>query len=275
MKKILLACDGKNFSNAAFNFLETLNETEPILVAGAFFISVDYRILVPSSIYPDPGPIIELVEEEKENVENTVKLFEEKCVRSGIEYTLHEEGRSWDINTLAKESRFSDLLVVSEELFFKNWGPDQPNHFMRQVLHHAECPVIVIPESYKTIDRILIAYDGTPQSVFTLKIFSLVFPNFKDLETNIIYIKDDENDEIPDLKYLEEYAGRHFQNLNIEKLHFNAAEYFTEWAQYSKNGLLVTGAFSRSGLSNLLRESFVEKLVKEHAMPVFIAHSSN
>jgi nucleotide-binding universal stress UspA family protein len=273
MKKIVLACDGKNFSDAVFSFLKELNETEPILLTGAFFLSVDYRILIPSSIYPDPGPVADLIAEERAKAINSVQLFKEKCHSNCINFGLHQEGKSWDITALARESRFSDLVIISEELFFGNWGDHQPNHFMRQVLHEAECPVIVIPENYTTIERILIAYDGKPQSVFALKLFSLLFPNLKDLETNIVYVKDDENEHIPDVEYLEEYACRHFTNLNIEKLHFDASTELTKWIQDKKKALLVTGAFGRSGLSNLLRASFVEKLIKEHSVPVFIAHN--
>lgn len=273
MKKIVLACDGKNFSSAVFTFLEQLNETEPILLTGAFFLSVDYRILIPSSIYPDPEPLAELVAEERVNVIKSIELFKEKCRSSGIKYRLHEEGKSWDIIALVRKSRFSDLLVVSEELFFKSWGSKQPNHFMRQVLHDSECPVIVIPENYTTIKKIVAAYDGKRQSVFALKLFSLLFPQFKKLETTIVYIKDDENDRIPDVEYLEEYVTRHFPNANIEKLHFDASKHLAEWVQSTKNTLLVTGAFSRSGLSSLVKESFVEHLIKEHRVPVFIANN--
>ncbi|WP_018617465.1 universal stress protein [Segetibacter koreensis] len=273
MKTIVLACDGKNFSNAAFAFIKSLNEAEPILLTGAFFLSIDYRILIPSSLYPDPGPIAELVAKERVNAMNSVELFKQKCISNGIEYRLHEEGKSWEINDLVKESRFSDLLVMSEELFFKDWEARQPNHFMRQVIHNAECPVMVIPENYKTIEKILVAYDGKRQSLFALKLFSLLFPNFSNLEINIVYIDNDGKDSIPDIEYLEEYACRHYTNVNIEKLHFDTSNHFVDWVHYSKNALLVTGAFSRSGLSNLFRESFVEKLIKDHCIPVFIAHN--
>ncbi|WP_018612992.1 universal stress protein [Segetibacter koreensis] len=274
MKKVLFVCDGKNFSTGAFDFIKSLNETEKILLTGIIFLSIDYRILIPTSIYPDFAPLASLVEDENENVENTIKVFKEDCVKNGIEYRLHEAGQSWNVIDLVKESRFSDLLVISEEMFFKNWGGEQPNHFMRQVMHYAECPVMVIPENYIPIEKIMIAYDGKRQSLFALKLFSLLFPAFSNLQTTIIYIKNEENENIPDIEYLEEYTSRHFPNLNIEKLHASASKNLSDSIQLGKDTLLVTGAFSRSALSNLLKESFVEKTIERHSVPVFIAHSS-
>src|SRR5207253_53378 len=147
------------------------------------------------------------------NVNKTVELFKEDCITNGIEYHVHDAGKSWNIIELAKESRFSDLLVISEEMFFRNWGAEQPNHFLRQVLHHAECPVMIVPENYTTIEKVLVAFDGKADALFALKSFSMLFPALSDLETNMVYIGDEEDEKIPDLEYLEEYAARHFSNL--------------------------------------------------------------
>src|SRR3954466_2556653 len=153
MKKVLFICDGRNFSKAAFDFIKSLNEAEAILVTGVFYLSVDFRILIPSSIYPDPDPLVASVEDESEQVKSTVELFKEDCIKNGIEYRLHETGKPWSVGDFVRETRFSDLMVLSEEMFFRNWGGDQPNHFMRQALRRAECPVIIIPECYTKIEK--------------------------------------------------------------------------------------------------------------------------
>lgn len=272
MKKILFIADGKNFSKGAFDFIKLLNETENVLVTGVFYLSGDSRILIPTSLYPDPQPLAMLVEDERENVQDTIELFKEECKRNGIEYRLHDKGKFWNAIELAKESRFSDLMVISQEKFFRNCGPEQPNHFMRQLMHNAECPVMIIPENFTAIEKVLVAYDGKANALFALKLFSMLFPSLSNLETNIIIIDEKENEEVRDLEYLEEYGARHFAKLNIEKLSFDPEKYLTDWIFFRKNALLVTGAFGRSGLSNLLKESFVEHIIKEHNVPVFIAH---
>jgi hypothetical protein len=272
MKKVVFIADGENFSKGAFDFIKWLNETEQLLVVGIFYLSIDSRIFIPTALYPDPEPLAMLVEDERKNVQGTIELFKEDCKRNGIEYRLHDEGKLWDVIELAKKSRFSDLMVVSEEKFFRNWGTEQPNHFMRQLMHNAECPVMIIPANFTAIEKVLIAYDGNAEALFALKLFSMLFPSLASLETNIIFINEKESEEIPDLEYLEEYAARHFSKLNIEKVSFDPEKYLTDWIFFRKNALLVTGAFGRSGLSNLLKESFVEHIIKEHDVPVFIAH---
>jgi len=50
MKKVLLICDEANFSKAAFKFINSLDGVEKNLVTGVFYLSVDFRLLIPSSI---------------------------------------------------------------------------------------------------------------------------------------------------------------------------------------------------------------------------------
>lgn len=272
MKKILFVCDGKNFSKASFNFIKLLNQTEKIVVAGVFYLSVDVRILFPTSLYPDPEPLSELIEREKDQVKETVRLFVNSCTASGIEYRLHEKGAAWSLNAVVKESRFSDVLVLSEELFFADWGLQQPNHFMREVLRNAECPVIIIPERFKGIDKVLIAYDGKAEAVLALKLFSMLFPGFSNLAATIFYVGKQDNENIPDVDLLSEYASGHYSNIRIEKLHIDSAKSLPQWIGGADNAIVVTGAYSRSALSTLFRESFIEKIIKEHCAPVFVAH---
>jgi nucleotide-binding universal stress UspA family protein len=39
-----------------------------------------------------------------------------------------------------------------------------------------------------------------------------------------------------------------------------------------RSALLVSGSYGRSGLSQLFKKSFVNEIIAEHRLPVFIAH---
>ena len=72
--------------------------------------------------------------------------------------------------------------------------------------------------------------------------------------------------------FIEEWASRHFSNLTITSLKMDAGKYFATWMGDKKESLLVSGSFSRSGVSQLLRKSFVKEVIEAHKVPVFIAH---
>ena len=121
---------------------------------------------------------------------------------------------------------------------------------------------------------IIVAFDGKKESVFALKQFSNLFPEYDELPIEFVYIKDEETDDVPDMDLLKEYTNAHYDASNITKLHFHPGKSFNAWLKNKKNTLLISGSFSRSGASMLLRRSFVEKIIKNNTGPVFIAHNS-
>ncbi len=273
MKKIILAADGKNFPVGAFEFIKELNQSEGLLLTGAFLHAINFEEFLPGVFANYPGPVIDFIEEEKLLVKKQVQHFEELCKRNGIEYRVHEESMNWDIEDLAKETRFADMMIMSEELFCNEFSQGEPNSFMQQTIHRSECPVVCVPEKFKPFNKVVFAYDGKKDSMYALKQFCHLFPQFSKKETNIVYAKEGEDDVIPDMGYLEEYAGRHFENLNFEKLPFNGKKHFGEWAKEKDDILLVSGSYGRSGLSTSFNKSFVEDIIREHHIPVFIAHN--
>ena len=273
MKKIILACDGENFPKGAFEFVKELQQQEPVLLIGAFLHPVNFEIFLPGVFATYGGPAPEFLEEQKVQFEKNIHLFSELCERNGIEYRVHEESYNWNIKDLTTESRFADLMAMSEELFYTETNIREPNSFMQQAIHEAECPVMLFPETFRTFNKIVIAYDDKKECMFALKQFCSLFSQFKNMETTIIYSSEDATNNIPGLIYLEEYAGRHFRNLNFEKLHLKDKQYFETWTEENTDSLLVSGSYSRSLLSTSFNKSFVEDIIHEHHIPLFIAHN--
>ena len=272
MKKFVLLSDGKNFSTKTFDFIRSLHEKEPFLLTGAFFHSINYALLIPNTFAADSGPYQSFTKEQHNLYVKGINDFQTSCIQHHIEYRVHQESEEWNINDLVKESRFADLLIVCGELFFADHTQKQPNEFLRDVLNAAECPVLVVPEHMKPIQRISVAYDGKKESMYALKMFCNVFAQFTDLPVDIDYWVEKTDDEIPDLEYLEEFAGRHFSNINFGERYFDARKYLATWTNYNKNSLFVCGAYHRSGISNWFRKSFAEEIIKQHSVAVFIAH---
>lgn len=273
MKKIIIASDGNNFPKGAFEFIKSLQQTEPVLLVGAFLHSVNFEEFIPGMLALSNGPAAKFIREEKADFETCICLFEEACRRNGIEYRVHEESNSWNINDLAKETRFADMMIMSEELFCTGMNMAEPNVFMQQAIHKAECPVMLFPENYLPFKKLIIAYDGKKESMFALKQFCNLFPQHTNMETTVVYSNPENNEDIPDMIYIEEYAGRHFSNLNFEKLHFKGKEYFESWTKENNDSLVISGSYSRAGFFVSLNKSFIDDIIREHRVPLFIAHS--
>ena len=274
MKKILFLCDGDNFPKGAFRFIKQIRENEIVLAKGLFFTAVDAEQMVSISFMPIAEPFVKLKEQEKMLVLKSQEKFSEECESHGIKYQIYPDTGEWDRDLFTNESRFADLVVMSEELFCLDALRAQPNYFMEETLRSSECPVVVVPENFQKIDRLAVAYDGGKEGMFALKQFVYLFPDYVDLPADFVHFKNVADDGIPDRELLQEYTSTHFESLYASKLHFDPKKYFSSWLENKKNVLLVAGSYSRSVYSNVFRHSFAGDLIAKHTCPIFIAHFS-
>jgi len=274
MKKILFLCDGSRCPKGAFEFVKLLNDEESVYLKGLFFDAIDFKQLIPVSYMPLAEPYIKLKSAEKETALRCMELFKKDCAVNDIRNVSVFEHKEWNREILINETRFADALMLSGELFYNEVSVAQPNLYLQEALHCSECPVIAVPESFKSVDSVVVAYDGKKESMLAFKQFCYLMPQFAELPIEIVYIREEKSHEIPDLELLREFTRLHFNSSAVSKLHFNAYKDFTKWVKERKNTLIVAGAFGRSSISNLIRSSFTHKVIHDHQFPLFIAHNN-
>jgi len=211
-------------------------------------------------------------DEETAAIEKNVAKFEALCDRNMIEYRVHRDFTDFALAALIKESRFADLLIIGSESFYENLGLNELNESVKDALHGSECPVLVVPEKFEFPQSNFLAYDGSDDSVFAIKQFAYLFPELCINDTLLIYAQEDNNIEIPDQHYIEELSVRHFPTLSLSKLDINPRQFFTKWIAKQKGAILISGAFNRSIFSVMFRKSFIRDVIRDHKLPVFVAH---
>lgn len=273
MRKILIPFDGTQYSQGAINFAKSLNEAERISVTGLFLPLVSMASLWS---YADPmtgatySPLLE--EGSAELVDSNIKRFEEFCSKHKIRHQVNKAMYDFAMPELRKETRFADLVILGSETFYHNVDGEIPGEYLKEALHFAECPVIVVPETYVFPEKNILAYDGSESSVFAIKQFMYLFPELAENPTLLVTTSNAPSDlanQDPDIHGL---VSAHFGNISFLNLQIDPKKYFATWMSESKNSILVCGAFSRSLISQILRQSFVEDVLRDHKIPVFISH---
>ncbi len=273
MKKILLVFDGINFSEGAFEFARKLNEKSKILATAVFVPQVNYANLWSYAGTAGTGVSIPMIEDDDaELVEKNIERFESLCRDNEIEFRVHKDFYDFALPELRRETRFADVVILGSESFYSNIGIGEPNEYLKMALHDVECPIVIVPEKFAFPENNILAYDGSDSSVYAIKQFAYLFPEFTKQPTILVYSKDEYEDEIPKMEYIEELAGRHFPDLTITKLHLDAKNFFADWIRSKENAILVSGSFGRSSLSRVFKKSFIKDVIRDHKLPVFITH---
>jgi hypothetical protein len=272
MKKIIIPFDGGHFSKGAFEFANGLQTIKPVLLSGIFLPRIDYaRFFFFPTAFSSSAYISVLEDFNGEDIEGNAKQFAQLCKKNFIEYRVHKDLFESPIAQLTKETRFADLMIIGGETFYKSAIEYGTHDYLKDALHSTECPVIIVPEEFIFPSHLVLAYDGSASSVFAIKQFACLFPELCYLKTILVYAGD-EKQKLPDQVLIEELAARHFKDLSITNLTIDHKHDINSWLGRYKNSLVVSGSFGRSRLSELFSRSFIMDAIKDHKIPVFIAH---
>lgn len=277
MKKILVAFDGLKYKESAALFAISLAAHMRSHLTGIFLNDVTYHSF---KIYDvDNGRLLS----EKE-VENGVKgdlevrkkalqAFEEICRLHKQQY-LARENRDIALPELVHESIYTDLLVINSGEKFTHYPENRPSGFLRELLELTLCPVILAPDNVEPIKKALLLYDGTPASMYAIKMFCQLMAGYNHLDVEVLSVKKaDDSLHMKDNMRLKEYIKKHFPDTTFTVVKGNIRlKIIAELKKEKSDTLVVLGAYKRGIVSRWFKPSMADILLSTVKLPLFIAH---
>jgi hypothetical protein len=274
MKKLLFTCDGNHFSHSLFAFAASINKQEKIWLKGVFLPSMDYSRL-PAFAYVNSYEGFlppDFYEQEEKLMDQSIKQFEDLCQEHQISHSTYKHTGFDALQGLLDETRFADGVLVQSKNFFSAMDGGQPNAELNQLLHSTECPVFLIPEMFEEPKNIIFAYDGERSCMAAIKHLGMVMKNYKKLPLTIISFSVPSGERPPYEKLIAEYIGCHYKKFIIKVVDSDGADYLDHWLAEYPSPLIITGSYSRSGLSRTFKKSFISTELNDQKFPIFLFH---
>ncbi|MEO6894911.1 MAG: universal stress protein [Ginsengibacter sp.] len=277
-KKFLAVFDGFKFSKSTMDYAIQLTKESDAFLVGVFldeFIYRSYSVSKVISSYKNDEEILKQMDaKDQQKRDETVRQFEQACGEAGIMYSFHRN-KGIAIQELKQESIFADLIIINDTETFNRFAEDPPTRFIKELLSDVQCPVLIVPDKFRPIDKVTLLYDGGPSSVFAIKMFSYLFGNITDTLVEVFTVKDKmEGSHLPNNKLMREFIKRHFPKANFILQKGNSEEQILGHLRYHKgNELVVLGAYRRTEISRWFKTSMADILMKELDTPLFIAHN--
>lgn len=277
MKKIIAAIDGLKYSESTAQYAAQMTREINGHLVGVFNESPDYHDYAIYDLAFEDAPLQdglpELDEHDKITRAAAVANFTETCRTAQINSSIHRDKRA-AMPQLLYESIFADLLVIDKHETFSRFDQDLPTSFIRNLLENAQCPVLVVPREFESIEKIILLYDGGPSSVYAIKMFSYLLSPFKKMPVEVLSVKPAGHDlHLPDNRLMKEFMKRHFPQAAYK---VTQGEPASEIIKYLKNRhqdeLVVLGAYQRGMVSRWLKTSMADILMTQLKTPLFIAH---
>src|SRR5678809_601441 len=191
MKRILLVLNAQQPDISSIDFACCIARLRNTKLTG-LFIENPYLELIPVDIdgpsYFEPNKKIDNVAVITDT-DQSVRLFKDECKLRGINPEICiDQGEP--LQEISFESRFADILIIDPGISFYKRDEPLPSHIVKEILARAECPVLLAPGKFKESDEIVFCYDGSASSVFAIKQFAYLFPEFADKKAILLQVND-------------------------------------------------------------------------------------
>jgi nucleotide-binding universal stress UspA family protein len=278
MKKLSAVFDGLKFSEGTMRYAIRMAADDNALLTGVFLESFLYHSFHLFDMVGSQGvskvKLKHLLEKDRETRLNAASRFQEQCRQIEVQCTIHHD-KIFALDDLIKESIYSDLMLIGAHETVSNVTEAPPTTFVCDFLAEAQCPVMVVPRKYTDIQKVILLYDGSPSSVFAVKMFNYLLPFLRERETEVVYVSQDEtHKELPEKQLIREFIRCHYPKADYKILVGNPEDEIISYLKKAElNTMVVMGAYQRGVVSRWFKSSMANKLMQEElSIPLFIAH---
>lgn len=277
MKKIIAAFDGLKFSKSTMQYASYFTKKENAFLSGVFLDDKTYTSYKIYEVITEEGvstaSLHKLSQEDVSQRKKSSIEFSEYCHAEKINFNIRHD-KNIALKELLHETLFNDVLFINRDENFSHHKEKYPSHFIRDLLAHTACPVLILPEKFKEIQKLVFFYDGQPESIFAMKMFIYLFPETIKLPLQVLSVKAiEENLHLPDYTQLKLWLKSNFNQIEYVVLKgIPETEIVNHLLKVDFFFLPIIGAYSRSGLSRWFRTSMADVMVNNFEVPIFLAH---
>ena len=276
IKSILLSVDGSSYTEAqvkyciqlaeAFNCkIKVLSIVDIRIFEWAVVMGTDGFVpMVPSNIYK---------EESQKILETKADAVLDKCSRilkqEGIDFEV-EKISGPPVDIICEKARVVDLLLMGARGEFAKWKSRIVGATLDAVVRQWNKQILITPEKFKRVSKILFAYDGSDRANKALQLAGL-FGTGLDVPVVILTIHDKKAIR---KKYLDE-AGIYLEpyKIPVELLGVSghAEQEILNIADERQCDLIIMGAFGHSRIRETILGSTTEHVLKNKKIPVLLS----
>ncbi|CAL1518876.1 universal stress protein [Chitinophaga sp. MM2321] len=277
MKKIIAAIDALNFSDDQLEGFKYFAKEANSKLTVVCLDNLNTGVVPMARMFPETYPVrYEQISPEGRVAlqwqrNKNIKQLQEICDIDNISIEVREAVSS-PVEEVVADSRFVDLLMISNSTSFTALSDGNPPRFVKDVLEEAECPVMVLPDVISPIKEVVFSYNGTFSSMFAIRQFTQLFPNFSDIPVKVVYVAEESQQEIPFEQKLRDYLDMHYETVKFVIVNGEPATEFLAMLIRRNDCIITYGAYGRSSVSRFFHPSDAESVLRTTNIPVFITH---
>ena len=278
IKNILIPTDGSANSNTALEYgiyiarkmkasLTGLHVIDVNLIQGPMLTDISGAVGMP----PYEGFFDAIEKSLEEKADFILKEFQERCQKAGVKSEVKREiGKVSSI--IIEEARNADLILMAkkgEHFHLKEGG--LIGSVAEAVVRHSGKPVLVTPETFREIESMALAYDGSGPAIKALNL-SLQLSQQNVWPLTVLIVTADAKKAADLIDQIEEANQKESHLADCETITVTGKE-ADEIIKFIKEGsveLMVMGAYGHNRLRELLLGSTTSYVIHKSPIPVLL-----
>ncbi|QDV74783.1 universal stress protein [Botrimarina mediterranea] len=212
--------------------------------------------------------------ETRDRVAAAVVAFENACTAAGLRYKVLREERSEPFDYLISQARYHDLTLIGLRGLFE-YGVAGEAHYnaadtMVKLIAGGVRPLIATGPKYRPINRVMIAYSGSPQSAKTMRRF-VQMRLWPDATVRVVAFGDDYERRQRHLSHAAGYFEAHDIDVELDYQPGDARKGLLEAAHEWNADLIVMGNSHRTLISRKVLGDTVLETIHHSDLPLFLS----
>jgi nucleotide-binding universal stress UspA family protein len=276
VKSILLTIDGSSFSEPVLQYgielskkfgtqLRVLTVIDARIFEWAVAIGIEgFAPVIPSTGYQEESR--KLLEQRAEDV---LKKSETLLKKANIDYSLEKENGN-PVDVICDKSRMVDLVIMGAKGEFARWSDKMLGATLEAATRLSIKPIMIIPNKYKKIQKILIAYDGSDNAIKALSMAAYFASQMK-LPLNILTVHESSTEAKDLLSEAREYLSPYsIQSIDEKTLSGDPADKIVEFAKEFKIDLIIMGSYGHSRIREAILGSTTVQTMRKATAPLLM-----
>ncbi len=220
----------------------------------------------------------DLGDEVRGEAQKLLTQFMEEVESAGARHTDDHIAEDGIVQAITDDMKTHDLLVAGHESHFYYADPERRTHALAEIVSHGAAATLVAEAEYRAINKVLVAYDGGTAAARALQKFAHLSPFGTELDMEMYHIRNAGKEaELESERMLQGAAsyleGHGFSNIDRTSVEGgDPLERILSQQKATDADLVVSGAYSASGLKKLLFGSTAKGLIEKSVVPLFLYH---
>ena len=218
----------------------------------------------------------DLADEIRTEAQKLLSEFVKEVEAAGARHTHDHIAEDGIVQAITEDMKTHDLLVAGHESHFYYADPERRTHVLADIVAEGAAATLVVESEYRPVRKVLVAYDGGKAAARALQKFAHLSPFGTSLDIEIFHMRDEGREAQLESERLLEGASAYLEAHGFVSIFKTSVEGgdlldgILDCCKSSQADLIVSGAYSASGIKTFFFGSTAKGLIEKSSVPLFL-----